>query len=471
MLQAPAAATLRSPLPMGSSAAPFIGMQRVPSGTNIINYLYPDGVLHVANLADEAIEGGRTDFVDRAGAYGSRGSALGQALEVYKPRMAAALPIGSGIGVPEGLVQATRANLDYLRRLELTELPDEAVIGVPMVAPRFSASVLAASATLLTGWGHPRYLLPFIHSPETAALAQALGLETDASVATVNLANHKGAGYEALSARGLRVPFGAWVHTADDARGIFSAIKARGASTVYGKLARAVSGYGVWALETAADLERFLCEERVQLQLGMPELGIRLDEGIEPASLPNVMVYVGHTPAEDRFISASRQILEPPAGAKAGARPTIHIGNVGPLTPAEEASIWEPIHIVAGWLRSIGAFGLSGTDFVIDAAGVAWWLEINFRMNGNNPGGFPAIGAGAAVWAAHNTVPVREGTTLDGYRAFLRRQGIAYDRTRRTGVFVVNASTGVKEKMQIGVIAWDHDEAGDFLRRAAQMPR
>lgn len=461
-----AAMAVAPALPL-ASLSPATGMRRLEVGRNVIDQLYPGGDLYVPNLGNEIVEG--NEFAPHRAVDGVPRSYVAQTIGIYKPRLAAALPVGSAIVVPETLVPAVQETLGYLRDLGLSVLPDAAVIGVREIpGQRFSASVLAASGALLAGLDRPTHVLPFIQSPETTALAQRLGLQIDASAAASDLANNKVVGYRALPAYGVAVPFGGEAHTEAEVRDLYATIKGRGAAVVYMKLARAVSGEGVRPLTTAEDLETFLRDERVQLQLADPTLGIRLDAEIDAELFPNVMFHVGRTPAEDRFIMASRQRLA--KKQPSDEHPSVHIGNIGPLTAALEEALLIEVQKVAHWLRSIGAYGFCGTDFVVErGTGRIFWLENNFRINGSCHFGFLAMARGARVWAGSNKVAVPQNISLWDYVAFLRRAGLHYDRDTGIGAFVVNALTARHGQMQVGVIAPDYAEAERLLAGAAEM--
>lgn len=126
-----------------------------------------------------------------------------------------------------------------------------------------------------------------------------------------------------MSQIGVPTAFGKTLFTQDDVWKCFNEIRSMGAKTAYAKLSRAASGQGVFpiACDSTNDLDQFLALPQTQAQLS--SIGIRLDYGIEGiVDSPNVMILVGETPENDRFISASSQLLA--KRNPSDARPTVH---------------------------------------------------------------------------------------------------------------------------------------------------
>lgn len=437
-------------------------MIRIQPATSVVSQLWPGGALHLPNITDEIILGGERQGLSDNSSFVS-----------YKPRLMGALSNPDGILLPTALTGTARQLVQYHEHLGLSCFSAGRIFPIPRSDGSFSQAAIRSAhelrATFAATSPKSRSLLPFIQSENAKRMADILELETDATPQATDWANHKGFAYEELKKRGILVPRGGWTHSEDEAHALYSTLKTHGTETIYAKLARAASGQGVWEIKSESDWGSFIRDSRVQLQLRDAALGVRLDEGREPSLLPNVMIYVGRTPEKDRWITSSQQLLakKQPTDEK----PTIHIGNIGPLPAELEDLLAEPAQQVADWLRSIGAYGLCGIDFLLEkmpmGAYEAYWLENNFRVNGNNGASFIALGRGAKTWAAHNGTVVPKGTTLGDYAQYLESSGVHYSRDSGTGIYVVNSATMEFGKMQIGVIANDVEQVKRLLAFAA----
>lgn len=185
------------------------------------------------------------------------------------------------------------------------------------------------------------------------------------------------------------------------------------------------------------------------------------------------MIWVGKTREEDRFITASNQLLEKKNPSDDTG--SVHAGNIGPLPDAEIARYMPTMMTIADWLRECGVYGLNGIDLAVNnETGEFWVLEINARVNGNNGAAFTLWGAPKPppVWVAANTVKVKPGTTLEAYVAYLKSREkihnlpVHYDPDTGIGVFVLNPHTSPFGKMQIGIGALNVAHARALLSAA-----
>jgi hypothetical protein len=271
---------------------------------------------------------------------------------------------------------------------------------------------------------------------------------------------------------GVNVPNGITFRSEEEARQAFSTLWSTGKS-VWGKIARAVSGFGVDQIETLADFNEFLQKDVVREQMNDPSLGARIDEDlwVPGTKFPNVLIWVGQSPAGDRFLNASYQILA--KKDPSDERKTVHNGNVGPLTPEDRALINPVLPRIAEFIRSQGAAGYAGIDFVLRPKGSPgeriWVLECNFRVNGNSTPATVATEINAPFFGAHNASKVPKTITLPEIIANFRSRNLLWSlkEDQEEGLMIANHATAEHGgKIQIGSFAKTRARARKLLELA-----
>lgn len=450
-------------------AAP--ALQSVAWGTNVLQQLFPrQPLLHFANMGCYQITGNRAynKLANDESCYWT-----------YSPRTAGMLPAGSAIAVQQCVQAETRATLDYLASYGLASA-DIHVLGLAGNPAESLAQLGLQNVPSLTrdlsALGMSPQIFPFIGSRAIVQLAHRLGLRdasgqprvTTANVQAVDTICNKGKFAQILGAAGVAIAPGEWLHGVEDlgaVKATYQRLKKPGQS-VFLKLCISASGKGVFELESLADLEAALAHPNVLWQLKTPGVGILLDQEVVTDHLPNVMVYIGDTPAEDRLINVSDQILV--KNKPSDRRATVHTGNVSLSGPALHLAL-QPVPDICNAMRAQGFRGVAGIDLALDMQkGRSIFLEVNARLNGNNGASFIGIGAGEQVaWGASNSIVVPKGISLQQFVAHLHAQKIHYDPRSGLGVFAINASTSRFGNMQVGVRGRDEADVRAMLLQAA----
>lgn len=492
-------------------------MARLVPGQNIMAQLVPGRPLVIAdNMHCELTDGdapGKDDPLHP--------SDLRRSIWAYATRRTATIPTGGAILVPAEIAPAVISTLLYHRELGLAAegirvvgLSGDRETPLTTLIQNNLASLRHALDPDLRG----SVISPFIGSTVANELADALGLsiiprnepihfeQLGLTTGGVEAANNKGISLVELRGRGVPVPPGRWIRPDPRTEPDLSALKAevwsafdtlrhRYPGPIWVKVARAASGMGVWKVNTPHALAMLLLDpahsrhatadnpdesritaRRILWQLQQPDYGIRVDADVEAHRFPNIMIWVGTTRDEDRFITASDQMLE--KRYPSDTKESVHAGNIGPLPAAEIACYMPTMMIIADWLRELGVHGLNGIDLAVnDETGEFWVLEINARTNGNNGAAFTLLGAPEPppVWVAANTVKVKPGTTLEEYVAYLKSRAdihnlpVHYDPATGLGIFVLNPHTSPFGKMQIGIGAQNAMHARALLSAATMI--
>lgn len=376
----------------------------------------------------------------------------------------------------------------YHREVGLSQLPDDHVVGIPGSLRRsLSANfrdLSPADRALLRDITEPvrrqgGVLLPYIASPGSDYMARELGLSQHATEnvgLALNNKWHVKHGIQQLNDGARRelipTPFGKEVMNRDHAFRIFRGLLAiarsdwRSDGRVWAKLNCSGGGYGVKGLRTEAELEAWLELPHVQAALAKQgiEGGVHMDVSIDARDFdpsPSVGLWIGNSDIEDKYLAGQYQLFAPDGKE--------WIGNIGPLSPADDEKVRRVLPHIFGWLRAQGARGFCGIDFIFGKDGTLYLIEVNFRITGAMAAGFVAKERHAAAWIAANEISVPWGTTLDDYRRHLIGNNLLLGPWSPTsGVFVLNALPALgfgndHSVVQSGILAASRDEAVDFM--------
>lgn len=412
-------------------------------------------------------------------------------LGIMGGRLQLHLRSGDHIVYPEEVVAHQRALAAYHRAADLSELPDDHVVGIPgSVRRSLSANysdLSPADRALLRDITEPvrrqgGVLLPYIASPGSECVARELGLAQDAMGRVgLNLNNkwYVKNGIQRLNDRAGRTlistPYGRGVKNHDHAVRVFRDLLAiaksdsRSDGRVWVLVNCSGGGKGLKAVRTERELEAWLAKPHVRAALAKQgiEGGVHMDVGIKPRAKdfsPSANLFVGHTRAEDLHLVSSYQLF-----AEDGKE---WIGNIGPVSPEDKAKIRQVLPHIFDWIRSQGGFGFCGVDFIFGEDGTLYLIEINFRITGAMAAGFLARERGARAWIAANEISVPWGTTIAACASHLSGNGILLGPSSPTsGVFVLNVLPALgfgndNPVVQGGILAASRDEGLDILSQA-----
>lgn len=390
----------------------------------------------------------------------------------------------------EAVVKEQRALASYHREIDLSQLPDDHIIGLSgPLTHRLSDNFgdlgpeeLGVIREITAPMRHARgRLLPYIASPGSTRVSKKLHLPQDAHARVGLRLNNKLYTKKAIERQNNRSrsitiaqPLGMSIPNANVASRIFRYLRGiarsdpRSDGRVWAKLNCSGGGAGVIGLRDESTLYSWLQLPHVQqafLKKGITG-GVHMDVGIKARSFdssPSVGIFVGRTPAQDRILIGSYQLL---------INGKDWVGNVGPLSSQDRAKIQKILRPIFHFLRSQGGFGLCGIDFIVGEDGVFYLIEINFRITGAMAAGFIARERHAPAWIAANEIPVPWNTSLDIYAGHLRSRKILLGPDSPTaGVFVLNGLPALgygndHPVMQGGVLAGSRDEAVEYLNDA-----
>ena len=416
----------------------------LPPGS-VTSSIFGPGVVHFPNLESEI------------GGDGKR-QRFGPSLT----RFAVALGRKDAIYVPDMMAHETAKVLEINRRLGVTEANPDHVIAVATSHPdaAFSKLVMGEIQDGLLGRHalpatfNPRVLLPHIAVAESDHLARTLQVMVPAKADSARMANNKWLLKENLMSRGVSVPQGCVIQTPDDAvaqyellQGIARRDPNEYTGEIWLKKARATQGKGV---EPIADLDQLRARLADPYWSGcfgtnnvddtvFLDVGIRTDDGI--FSSPSVQINVGKEKKDDRVVFTTYQILITKPGEK---RRTKHAGNFGPINRRDREQLMPMLDPIADWLRSIGACGICGIDFIKSVTGRFYVCEVNFRLTGCSAQGFTfrrlQKNPWARAWASLSRIRVdRRSYNTTDYMAAVSEAGLAY-RQEEGGLFLVSTT-------------------------------
>lgn len=400
---------------------------------------------------------------DEAGVMGTV-SGIGK----YKLRMVAALGSKDHVVMPEDVQNDARELLDLYDEYGLDHTSSDNILFLPYAGDTPISHAALAQIQTIQRWHRNRVTQvfhPFIHSPQSDAIASRLGLQTLTNTRASELVNDKALSQRELHERGVLTPIGKLVKTADEARVFFDYLNSQGYNWVGFKIPRSASGMGVFTITRAA-LDGYL----EQYAHDLVTSGILLDgwiEGEKYAS-PNIQYCIGDCAEKDVFLFASDQILD---------ANNVHRGNINMSDLLEKYPQLERDMLqVREWTREQGYRGIIGADFLMMREGDkvrSYYMEINARINGSTPGGLLADkitgSAQHTPWALHNNIAVPAGSTLNDFLLRLRRTGLEFDPSTKQGVLVTNGSAIAQfQKVMVVALGKSRDAVREMLLTIAQ---
>lgn len=385
-------------------------------------------------------------YCANAGKEPTSDPALDNTAELYSGRGLAMLRHGDVATLAASHVGPQRELVQHLSDVGVSRFRGDHIIGIPeleRVSPRLSDDFVeelrrpdSALHDDLRRFGS-RILLPYIFEPNTDVLAKMLGLRVDASARQSDRINNKLTTKRALARLGVPVPTWRAFYTEGGARRAFNELfemarrDPRASGSIFAKLNRSAAGRGVKELRTRADFDRWVSDPRIQAAMRDRTLtgGAFMDIGVRPRAenpSPNFMIHVGPN-GLSIYINGSYQML---------LDGTAHVGNWGPVSQEDLNKVWPYLTIIAKWMQSMGICGLAGIDFVMGEDGVAYLMEINFRMNGSTTAAMLATFYGASAWI-YGKIAVEDGTTVAQAANHLSQSHILFDGT--SGAVILNA--------------------------------
>lgn len=386
------------------------------------------------------------------------------------------------------VAQHQRALAAYQREVGLSRLSDDHVVGIPgSVRRSLSANfrdLSPADRALLRDITAPvrrqgGVLLPYIASPGSDHMAQELELAQHTTGDVGLKLNNKWYvknGIQQFNDNArcdlIPTPFGKDAKNHDHAVRVFRDLLAiaksdpRSDGRVWVLANCSGGGIGLKAVRTEDELEAWLSKPHMQAALARQgiEGGVHMDVSIAPRDFdhsPSAGLWIGNSDFEDKYLAGQYQLFAPDGKE--------WIGNIGPLSPADDEKVRRVLPHIFRWLRSQGARGFCGIDFIFGKDGTLYLIEVNFRITGAMAAGFVARERGAAAWIAANEISVPWGTTLGDYRSHLDRNNLLLGpRSPTSGVFVLNALPALgfgndNPVMQGGILAANRAEAVDFM--------
>ncbi len=434
-------------------------------------------VVHLTNYSAEAISDADETAIDTAFLGG---------------RSLAALTRGDQVVCSEFEAPINRALVAYHNELGISTLRPQDVHGIPSNWPytpicddmvEFMKREPAAARAIIDG---ARYMVPFIGSPGSDALAKRYNLIAETTADAVNIANNKG--YLPFAARdfGFLTPPTQRPVNLQEAERYFSELMQLGTGnpdvfepTIWVKLCRSSGGEGVRSFTALQSFLEWIngAEDGALFRQSMMSRkfneGIVLQLGIKGRALdagPNINFYVGKSPEDDRDLGASAQAIE---------NGSIHVGNKGMLNASDREKISPVISRVAAWLRSIGYRGVCGIDVIMGEDGRIWVIDVNARWNASTPTlmlfhnlrQFP--GVKAFRYAGKVRVPAR--VSVQDVASWLGAQRVGFT-PERGGVVPLNLmaahrpDVGAMAYMNAAIFAPDHETIRTYFELAHMRP-
>lgn len=408
---------------------------------------------HAMNISDEVVTWSE-------GIAGAHADVWWVSTSMYKLRPLATIWAGNALLVPADLTRDAQELVRYHLELGVNNLTHDGV--VPVYGSKwvdYSENIRASAHSLGHSLGMRGIdnLTTFIESTTMQRARNMMNFGSwiaQQRVEIVNLVNSKTFFLDSMARIWVPTAYGVNVYSREEVITTFMDMKRnRRARRIYLKLSRAASGQWVFPVDiTSNDDDLRAVNEFINLpqtQHQMKTSWVRVDLGLESIiNSPNVMIHVWTNPDEDRFVSASMQLL--------GKRhpdddvPTVHKGNISWIEPGLLDKLIQESKKVANWMRWLGAYWIVWLDYVVDKDGKIFIMEANYRVNGWLAAAMKGHDLGAPYWAANGGVLVPEWTSLNQYVQHLQRSGIEYD--GNSWVILLNHATSPAWKMQIAVL-------------------
>lgn len=412
------------------------------------NKIMGESVLHIPNIQDEA---------------GIRGLA---GIDQYKLRMLAPLFPEDAAIMPANTRQDSAELFALYDQLGIPHLPLDQILHLeydPMLT--LSQAVLEQRIAVKKALpsNNSQVLEPFMYSREMDSVSQALGKPVRTSARASEIVNNKYLSQAALRQRGVSVPLGRLVHSAEEAQKFCDELVKQGYQQVSFKLTRAASGMGVFCLKPE-EIPKYAHQYAEE----MAHNGVLIDGWItkEKAASPNIQYFIGDSPEQDVFISATDQILEG----------TVHKGNLSTNILEENPRLVRDISEIRNWTRDQAFRGIIGVDFYVATDGTPYYMEINARINGSTPGAMmmdKLVGSTTnQPWGVQNNIPVLKGSSASDFIGKLDRDHLTYHPDRKHGVLPVNTSAIHRHgKAMVLVVGQTHAQVQEIMDTLHGVPQ
>lgn len=404
-------------------------MLQITAGLPLAKLMGASRLIHPANMTD-------TDWVEGSGEISS--SQTESRHGTTAGRWAMCLSPGDSVVIDSDLIPATRDVLELGAQVGVTQFHPDGLIGINnhdknhdfsvtksfldriSGAPDVLSLLRAARFTtipddaVVRNFVAPPKLVPHVAVPETDRMAEVLGVTSSSQSEASLYANNKWYSKLGLLNAGVNAPEGQHISSLEEARLAYRLLNAQAAQDidnytgqVWLKKARGSFGRGVLALENEdhlvsilegdSDWNRYLRRSTDSRQFLFLDRGLRLRPG--PKYSPSAQIFVGEHPDDDRLLFTGYQILVKKSPKEKEARQ--HAGNFGPVDSQDYDRIMQQLPSIAHWMRSIGAFGIAGIDFIVSQTGKVFAIEINYRLTGCSAQGTVFNRFAGEPWARH----------------------------------------------------------------------
>lgn len=387
---------------------------------------------------------------------------------MYKLRPLATIWETSALAVPANLLEATQELNRYQWEIHVNNLSWDHIIPVYWIPQYGYSRAIMYTAESIRSQLNKLWINKinwFIESKDIQAARARLDFTDKNNVpyTIVDYVNSKGDFLQEMSRIGVPTAYGKTVFTETDAHNAFQEMRDLGAKQIYVKLSRAASWQWVFCINAneTDKLNEFLSLPQTIDQIST--LGIRVDYGIEEIiDSPNIMIFVWRKAEDDRFISASSQLLAKrnPEDEKA----TVHKGNISWLDPILLEKIQSHSKDVANWMRSKWAYGIVGLDYVVTKDEKIFIMEANYRVNGWLAAAMKWHDLQSPFWAANGWVKVPKNITLNEYALHLQKNWIEYNHWTNSGVIILNPATSPAWTIQIAVLWKKREQILDIMQ-------
>jgi hypothetical protein len=407
------------------------------------------GCAHAMNISDEIVT-----WWEWLG--GEKADVGGVSTAMYKLRPLATIWETGALLVPEKMLWLTQELNRYQASIWVNTLANDRIIPVYGINQYgYSGAIMYLAPDIKSRFDRiwVDKMSGFIESKTLQEARNRMWLKAiqNTPYEIVNTVNSKTIFLDAMVELWVPVAYGKTVYSNDSAWEAFYEMEKGWAKQVYAKLSRAASWQWVFPVDINKEdaFEAFLSLPQTQDQ--MHTLWVRIDFGIEwIVDSPNLMMNVWQSRVDDRFISASSQLLA--KKHESDDRPTIHKWNISWLDPLLLERLVTYSQSVWDWMRELWAYGIVGLDYVVTRDGNIYIMEANYRVNGGLAAAMKAHDLSSPYWAASWWVKVPANTTLNEYISHLQKSWIEYNRGTNSGVIVLNHATSPAWTMQIAVL-------------------